>query len=218
MIEQGHVDFIEDDTDDNAAQQQNECDSFVECDTNVKIIPRCDRYDVFRDELWKLFLRRGMNLKCISILEPPPSVSQFPEAMKNLSRLETLIILSPRNGPDRIYNDLIQICHNLKSISIDIQTDDEMIAEIISVQSGLKELEIVSVFKSQDLPLIGESLITKQQNSLEEITFGFHICLSSEILNSLKNLKKITLLELRDSSELKMLDKVEINDLSIVKE
>ncbi|CAG8569261.1 4034_t:CDS:1 [Acaulospora morrowiae] len=199
-----YITCVENDTDENCDVVQDKKHNAVQ------------QQNAFQDELWKLFLRKGVNLKSIGIFEPPPSVSQFPEAMRNLSRLESLNCLSIVSiGRVRIYEDLVQICRNLKSLYIDGCNDNPVIAEIISVQNGLKELEIINTRKMQNLPLIGHSLATKQGNSLEEITFRFHICLSSVVLNCLKNLKRIYLLDHRDPLELKILEEVKIKDLKI---
>ncbi|CAI2163771.1 16919_t:CDS:2 [Funneliformis geosporum] len=169
--------------------------------------------NILENELWKLFMKECTTVKYLQLPNTP--IVHFPGANQCLAALSEFECSAYDTA--KLFLDLAQVCRNIKTMIINQCGDDnEGLIALICLQNNLQQVIMHSIVSIEDekCQKIGEALKT-QSKTLTSL-FESNICIPSDIIAELKNLKSLKIIINEMDTDLEHLDSVKLPNLEVL--
>ncbi|CAG8509859.1 3914_t:CDS:2 [Funneliformis caledonium] len=180
--------------------------------TGVKCSDTLFHYNanILENELWKLFMKKCVTVRYLQLPNTP--IVHFPGANQCLAALSEFECSA--YAPIKLFLDLAQVCRNIKSMIIDPCGDDnDGLETLICLQNNLQHVRLHSI-EDDKCQRIGEALKT-QSKTLTSL-YESSICIPSNIIAELNNLKSLSIMIDELDTDLDQLGLIELPNLEVL--
>ncbi|RHZ88833.1 hypothetical protein Glove_21g194 [Diversispora epigaea] len=139
-------------------------------------------------EFWKFFMNKCLAVKSLEL--PNISIIDCPGATNCLSSLEELECCTFRSS--NLFEELVPICHNIRSLCISCDEDNDGLSELIISQHALIEVRCISL-NGEICTKIGQAL-TSQAHSLDILNLENSLCFPAAVLKNFINLTELNII------------------------